>query len=81
MKQIPLLCLFAVYGFVNSTTASESRPDVVFIIVDDLNDWLGCLDGHPDAQSPNIDALAASGMLFSQGYCCLLYTSPSPRDS
>ncbi len=77
MKQIPLLCLFAVYGFVNSTTASESRPDVVFIIVDDLNDWLGCLDGHPDAQSPNIDALAASGMLFSQGYC----NSPQCRPS
>lgn len=56
---------------------SKGRPDVVFIIVDDLNDWLGCLDGHPDAKSPNIDALAASGMLFSQAYC----NSPQCRPS
>ena len=55
----------------------KSQPDVVFIIVDDLNDWLGCLGGHPDAKSPNIDALAASGMLFSQAYC----NSPQCRPS
>jgi len=55
----------------------ENRPDIVFIIVDDLNDWVGCLGGHPDAKSPNIDALAASGMLFSQGYC----NSPQCRPS
>lgn len=53
------------------------RPDVVFIIVDDLNDWLGCLGGHPDAKSPNIDALADSGMLFTRAYC----NSPQCRPS
>ncbi|MFT7632482.1 MAG: arylsulfatase A-like enzyme [Mariniblastus sp.] len=56
---------------------NENRPDIVFIIVDDLNDWLGCLDGHPDAKSPNMDALAASGMLFRQAYC----NSPQCRPS
>ena len=61
-----LLCLIALITFVNCTRADEKRPDIVFIIVDDLNDWLGCLGGHPDAKSPNIDALAASGMLFSR---------------
>ena len=45
--------------------------------MDDLNDWVGCLGGHPDAKSPNIDALAASGMLFSQAYC----NSPQCRPS
>ncbi|MDG1896721.1 MAG: sulfatase [Fuerstiella sp.] len=59
-----------------SATANE-HPDVVFIIVDDLNDWLGCLGGHPDAKSPNIDAFAASGMLFNQAYC----NSPQCRPS
>ena len=54
-----------------------AHPDIVFIVVDDLNDWLGCLDGHPDAKSPNIDALAASGMLFTQAYC----NSPQCRPS
>lgn len=57
--------------------AEKPRPDIVFIIVDDLNDWVGCLGGHPDAKSPNIDALAASGMLFNQAYC----NSPQCRPS
>ncbi|HIK95551.1 MAG TPA: iduronate-sulfatase and sulfatase 1 precursor [Planctomycetes bacterium] len=56
---------------------AAERPDIVFIIVDDLNDWVGCLGGQPDAKSPNIDSLAASGMLFSQAYC----NSPQCRPS
>ena len=64
-------------AFTNVTLAEEKRPDIVFIIVDDLNDWIGCLGGHPDAKSPNIDALATSGMLFSQAYC----NSPQCRPS
>lgn len=55
----------------------ENRPDIVFIIVDDLNDWLGCLEGHPDAKSPNIDALATGGMLFRQAYCNAPQCRPS----
>ena len=64
-----LPCLVALTALVNFVSAEENHPDIVFIIVDDLNDWVGCLGGHPDAKSPNIDGLAASGMLFSQGYC------------
>lgn len=78
-----LLVKFIISCFLTASlvaTASgedPQRPDIVFIIVDDLNDWLGCLDGHPNANSPNIDALAASGMLFSQAYC----NSPQCRPS
>lgn len=57
--------------------AADERPDIVFVIVDDLNDWLGCLEGHPDAKSPNIDALAESGMLFPQAYCNAPQCRPS----
>ena len=39
-------------------TLAAKRPNVLFIAVDDLNDWVGCLDGHPQAKTPNIDALA-----------------------
>ena len=74
-------CLLVVTGIVSTTatarTEEKPHPDIVFIIVDDLNDWVGCLGGHPDAKSPNIDALAASGMLFSQAYC----NSPQCRPS
>ena len=64
-----LVVLISVASSQRNLQATEAQPDIVFIIVDDLNDWLGCLEGHPDAKSPNIDALAESGMLFPQAYC------------
>ncbi len=45
------------------------RPNVLMIVVDDMNDWVGCLGGHPDVKTPNIDRLAARGMLFSNAHC------------
>jgi arylsulfatase A-like enzyme len=44
--------------------AQQSRYDVLFIAVDDLNDWVGYLGGHPQTQTPNIDRLAAEGVAF-----------------
>ncbi len=67
----------AMISFASTTEAKDRRPDIVFIIVDDLNDWVGCLGGHPGTKSPNIDQLAASGMLFTQAYC----NSPQCRPS
>jgi arylsulfatase A-like enzyme len=49
--------------------AEEQRPHIVFIAVDDLNDWLGCLGGHPQAKTPHIDRLAKRGMLFTNAHC------------
>jgi arylsulfatase A-like enzyme len=48
------------------------HPNVLFIVFDDLNDWVGCLGGHPDASTPNIDRLARMGTLFTRAY------TPSP---
>jgi arylsulfatase A-like enzyme len=45
------------------------KPNVLFIAVDDLNDWVGALGGHPQAQTPNIDRLARRGLLFTKAYC------------
>ena len=44
--------------------ASPAKPNVLFIAIDDLNDWTGCLGGHPQAQTPRIDRLAQQGTLF-----------------
>ena len=41
------------------------RPNVLLISIDDLNDWCGCLNGHPQASTPNLDRLADRGMLFT----------------
>src|SRR5262249_38323011 len=44
-------------------------PNILFIIVDDLNDWCGWLGGHPQAKTPHMDQLAHSGMRFTNAHC------------
>ncbi len=43
--------------------------NVVFIAVDDLNDWVGFMGGHPDALTPNMDRLASMGVVFENTSC------------
>ena len=38
--------------------AEVKRPNVLFIAIDDLNDWVSCLGGHPQVSTPNIARLA-----------------------
>ena len=47
----------------------SNKPDVVFIIIDDLNDWIGVMEGHPQSKTPNLDALAKGGVLFTNAHC------------
>lgn len=55
----------------------ESRPNVLLISLDDLNDWVGCLGGHPQTLTPNIDRLAREGMLFRNAYTAAPACNPS----
>jgi arylsulfatase A-like enzyme len=43
---------------------TDAAHDILFISIDDQNDWVGYLGGHPQAKTPNIDRLAARGMAF-----------------
>ena len=56
---------------------AAERPNVLFIAIDDLNDWIGCLAGHPQAKTPNLDRLAASGILFTNAHCDAPACNPS----
>jgi arylsulfatase A-like enzyme len=56
---------------------AAGKPNVLFIAVDDLNDWVSCLGGHPDCRTPNIDRLAARGVLFERAYCAAPACNPS----
>ncbi len=53
------------------------KPNVLVIAIDDLNDWIGCLGGHPQALTPNIDYLASQGVLFSNAHCQSPVCNPS----
>ncbi|MBB6462246.1 sulfatase [Flammeovirga kamogawensis] len=68
----------------------EQHPNVLFIIVDDLNDFEGKFGGHPQAITPNIDKLANSGVTFVNGQTNVpvcqparnsLFTGVYPHDS
>ncbi|MEM9587881.1 MAG: sulfatase [Planctomycetota bacterium] len=54
-----------------------AKPNVLMIAIDDLNDWVGCMGGHPGARTPNIDRLAASGTLFTNAHCQAPICGPS----
>jgi len=56
---------------------AAQKPDVLFIAVDDLNDWTGYLGGHPQAKTPNIDRLVARGTAFTNTQCAAPACNPS----
>ncbi len=60
-----------------SSLAAAASPNVLFIAVDDLNDWIGVLGGHPQTQTPNFDRLARSGVLFTNAHCAAPACNPS----
>ena len=56
----------------------EARPpNVLMIAVDDLNDWVEPLGGHPDALTPNLARLAARGVTFANAHCQAPLCNPS----
>ena len=75
-KLFLLLMALACVTFVGPASAAE-RLNVLFIAVDDLNDWIGCLGGHPQALTPNMDRLAARGILFTNAHCVAPACNPS----
>ncbi len=62
-------------GLASAQTAR--KPNVLMIAIDDLNDWIGALGGHPQALTPNIDRLAKRGVIFRRGYCQAPSCNPS----
>jgi arylsulfatase A-like enzyme len=70
---VALACLW--HGRTLATVAA--RPNVLFIAIDDLNDWVGPLGGHPLAKTPNLDRLAARGTVFLNAHCQAPLCNPS----
>ncbi len=79
MIRIPIYILIALL-FINCSSKEKEhtnrKPNILFLAVDDLRPELGCY-GSPIAVSPNIDKLAASGLLFNRAYCQQAICGPS----
>ena len=84
MKKI--ICLLVFSLFVSSCgskvkktieVTSKKQPNVLFIAIDDLNNWLGCLNNYSNTKTPNIDALASQGVLFTNAQCNAPLCGPS----
>lgn len=56
---------------------AADKPNILFIAIDDQNDWIGCLEGHPQIKTPHIDALAARGTVFTNAHCQSPLCNPS----
>ena len=65
----------------SETNVSEKNtntpPNVLFISIDDLNNWVGYLEGHPQVKTPNMDRLAGAGCAFTNAHCTTPLCQPS----
>lgn len=75
MKQILTFFLFCCST--SGITLAADQVNVLFIAIDDLNDWVGFLDGHPQAHTPNMDRLARRGITFTNAHCAAPACNPS----
>ncbi|WP_309720097.1 sulfatase [Armatimonas sp.] len=68
--------LLAVQSVQAQAPAVQGKPNVLFLVSDDLRPELGCY-GNTIIKSPNIDRLARRGMVFNRAYCQQAVCSPS----
>ncbi len=72
------ICVFeATVAYAAEESKPDSRPNVLFIAVDDLNDWIEPLAGHPQALTPQLAQFAEESMIFTRAYCAAPLCNPS----
>lgn len=60
-----------------SLSYAQNQPNILFIAIDDMNDWTGFLGGHSQSITPNMDKLAAKGVNFVNAHTSAPGCSPS----
>jgi len=57
--------------------AEAGKPNILFIVIDDMNDDISLLDSESPIKTPNLKRLAKRGTLFTQAYCISAACNPS----
>jgi choline-sulfatase len=70
-------CLLLIFVCFSDAHAQKRPPNILFIAVDDLNDWVGPLGGHPQVKTPNLDRLARRGLTFTNAHTQSPLCNPS----
>lgn len=74
-SSVVILILF--FSIIQADAQEKKKYNILFIAVDDLNDWVGCYHSNPNVKTPNIDELAKKGMIFTRAYCSAPICNPS----
>lgn len=78
MRNFPRLLAMGIISVAAVLPArAGQQPNILFIAIDDMNDWTGFLGGHPQAVTPNMDKLARKGVNFTNAHCPAPGCSPS----
>lgn len=77
MKKPLATCWILLLGFSLVHAADSKKPNVLFIAIDDLRDWVHYLGVYPQVKTPNLDRLAARGVAFTRAYCAAPLCNPS----
>ncbi|MCR9295099.1 MAG: sulfatase, partial [bacterium] len=74
---LAIACISVQSSLTPAACGAAERPNVLFVLCDDLR-WnaLSCM-GHPHLNTPHIDALAKAGVLFENSFCTTSLCSPS----
>ena len=73
---IVIFCLFATASSPMSAMESPPQPNIVWLFIEDMNNWMGCY-GDNTVPTPNIDRLAARGTRFDRAYSTAGVCSPA----
>lgn len=74
---VPLVVAGISTGHADDAPVRDAKPNVLFIAIDDQNDWVGPLGGHPMVKTPHLDRLAARGSTFVNAHVQAPLCNPS----
>ena len=77
MSVLVIVACMANVSVSGGTDQKPTKPNILFIAIDDLNDWTDMLEGNAQARTPHMDTLASKGIVFTNAHCAAPCCGPS----